>query len=125
MTLSLPILGSSETHENRCRLNILKRLNSLGDHIGLPDLSGDEATAQIKPNLDTKDIPVVIQTAFGTGPNAKHAIEVGAAEILHKPISIADIKKVLEKYLSAQYKPPETLPGHFDGHHSGSFHQSF
>jgi len=70
--------------------------------LGLPEMSGDEATAQIKADPGTKDIPVVIQTAFGSGPSAKRATEVGAAEILHKPISITEIQAVVKKYLSSE-----------------------
>jgi two-component system cell cycle response regulator DivK len=68
--------------------------------IGLPRMSGDQATAQLKAEPATKDIPVVVQTAFGTGASAKRALEAGAAEILHKPITITDIQKTLAKYLS-------------------------
>jgi CheY-like chemotaxis protein len=70
--------------------------------LGLPEMSGDEATAQIKANPDTKDIPVVVQTAFGSGPNSNRALEVGAAEVMHKPISITQIQKMLKKYLSGE-----------------------
>ena len=76
--------------------------------LGLPEISGDEATVHIKADPATKHIPVVIQTAFGSGPNAKRAIEAGAAEIMHKPISIADIHKLLSKYLSGGGEKPET-----------------
>jgi len=68
--------------------------------IGLPRMSGDQATAQLKADPATKEIPIVVQTAFGTGPSAKRALEAGAVEILHKPITIADIQKTLAKYLS-------------------------
>jgi CheY-like chemotaxis protein len=68
--------------------------------IGLPRMSGDQATAQLKADPATKDIPVVVQTAFGTGASAELALEAGAAEILHKPITITDIQKTLAKYLS-------------------------
>jgi CheY-like chemotaxis protein len=69
--------------------------------LGLPELSGDQATAQIKANEKTKQIPVVIQTAFGIGSSAQRAIDAGAAEILHKPIAISAILATLKKYLSA------------------------
>jgi CheY-like chemotaxis protein len=67
--------------------------------IGLPRMSGDQATAHLKGNATTKDIPVIIQTAFGMGPSAERALAAGAAEILHKPISMSVIEKVLGKYL--------------------------
>jgi CheY-like chemotaxis protein len=76
--------------------------------LGLPEISGDEATVQLKADPSTQHIPVVIQTAFGAGPNAKRAIEAGAAEIMHKPISITDIQKLLSKYLSGGDGKPRT-----------------
>jgi CheY-like chemotaxis protein len=68
--------------------------------LGLPEINGAEATARIKSDSVTKDIPVVIQTAFGAGSDAKRAMDAGAVEIMHKPISITDIQKLLSKYLS-------------------------
>lgn len=70
--------------------------------LGLPEMSGDEATIRIKAEPATRDIPVVVQTAFGTSPAAKRAIDAGAAELMHKPISIADIQTVVQKYLSVE-----------------------
>jgi CheY-like chemotaxis protein len=70
--------------------------------LGLPEMSGDEATVQLKADLTTKDIPVVIQTAFGTRLAAKRALQAGAAEVLHKPISIAEIQKTVSRYLATQ-----------------------
>lgn len=67
--------------------------------LGLPRMSGDQATARLKADPGTKDIPVIIQTAFGMGPSAQRALDAGAAEILHKPITIAGIENILRKYL--------------------------
>ena len=67
--------------------------------IGLPGISGDEATVRIKANPATRDIPVVIQTAYGFDSNAARALEAGAEEIMHKPISITDLQKLMSKYL--------------------------
>jgi CheY-like chemotaxis protein len=67
--------------------------------LGLPRMSGDQATAQLKADPATKDIPVIIQTAFGMGLSAQRAIEAGAAEILHKPITVTEIAKTVRKYL--------------------------
>jgi CheY-like chemotaxis protein len=71
--------------------------------LGLPKMSGDEATAIIKADPATNDIPVVIQTAYAISENAATA---GAAEILHKPIELTDIQRVLRKYLAT-----EAIPG--------------
>lgn len=70
--------------------------------LGLPEISGDEATLRLKANPATKDIPVVIQTAFGAGSVAKRALDAGAAELMQEPISITDVQKLLVKYLSTR-----------------------
>jgi CheY-like chemotaxis protein len=70
--------------------------------LGLPRMSGDQATARLKSDPATRDIPIIIQTAFGSSPSAHRAMEAGAIEILHKPISIMEIQKVVTKYLAAR-----------------------
>jgi CheY-like chemotaxis protein len=67
--------------------------------IGLPLMNGGEATAMIKANAATKNIPVVIQTAYGSSSFTEHAVKAGAAEVLQKPIKIQEIERVLCKYV--------------------------
>jgi CheY-like chemotaxis protein len=67
--------------------------------LGLPKMTGDAATAVLKANPATRDIPVVIQTAYTFTENA---VTAGAAEILQKPIELTEIERVLCKYLSWQ-----------------------
>jgi len=88
--------------------------------LGLPKMSGDEATVCIKSNPTTKNIPIVIQTAFGKGPTAERAMGAGAADIMHKPINVVDIRAMLKKHLpivpsvplfSAQVQKRSGVPG--------------
>ena len=69
--------------------------------LGLPEMTGDKATACLKANPSTREIPVVINTAFARGPQTKRALEAGAAEVLHKPFSVTTLRDVLCRYLSA------------------------
>lgn len=69
--------------------------------LGLPEMTGDEATIRIKTNPATRHIPIIVQTAFGTSPGAKRAMDAGAAQLMHKPISISDIQNMVRRYLSA------------------------
>jgi CheY-like chemotaxis protein len=66
--------------------------------LGLPGISGDEATARLKANPSTRDIPVVINTAFQDGVLTDRALAVGAAEILHKPVDLPMLRDVLCRY---------------------------
>jgi len=71
--------------------------------LGLPGISGDEATARIKADPSTRDIPVIVNTAFNNGPLVERALAVGAAEIMHKPISFEVLREVVGRYLSSDY----------------------
>jgi CheY-like chemotaxis protein len=71
----------------------------------LPGMNGDEVTARIKRNLSTRNIPVVISTAWTTtcnvGDRVNRALLAGAAEILYKPFHLPMLRDVLRTYLLA------------------------
>ena len=69
----------------------------------LPGMTGDEATARLKRNISTRNIPVVINTGWttscNTGDRASRALEAGAEEILYKPFQLPMLRNVLRTYL--------------------------
>jgi two-component system cell cycle response regulator DivK len=68
----------------------------------LPGMNGDEATARLKANVSTRNIPVVINTGWTTACNverADRALNAGAAEILYKPFHFPILRDVLRTYL--------------------------
>jgi CheY-like chemotaxis protein len=71
----------------------------------LPGMNGDEATARLKRNVATQNIPVVISTAWTTacniGDRVNRALEAGAEEILYKPFQLPMLRDVLRTYLLA------------------------
>jgi CheY-like chemotaxis protein len=71
----------------------------------LPGMNGDEATAHLKRNLSTRNIPVVISTAWTTacnvGDRVNRALEAGAEEIVYKPFHLPILRDVLRTYLLA------------------------
>ena len=70
--------------------------------IGMPQMRGDEATAQLKAHPSTRDIPVVICTAFGAGPYVKLALDAGAAEIVQKPVKLSDLGNLFQRYVPSE-----------------------
>ena len=52
--------------------------------LGMPAGTGDEAIASLKADPATRNIPVIVLTAFLHGGVRNRAIAAGAAEILHK-----------------------------------------
>jgi two-component system cell cycle response regulator DivK len=69
----------------------------------LPGMSGDQATVRLKANMSTRNIPVVISTAWTTalnvGDRANRALDAGAEEILYKPFHLTMLRDVLRTYL--------------------------
>ena len=76
--------------------------------LGLPDISGESIIESLKANPCTREIPIVVQTAFGRNERTDYALDLGANEILHKPINLRTVDAVLHKYLSA---PPQNESG--------------
>lgn len=70
--------------------------------------NGDEAIAMLKADPLTRDIPVIVLTAFLHGPLVDHAIAAGAAEILHKPVNLTWLDLVLQRHLSHQPQTQRT-----------------
>jgi CheY-like chemotaxis protein len=65
------------------------------------DLGLPEATAHLKADPSTKDIPVIVNTAFNKGASiVARAIAAGAAEILHKPTTFKTLQDTLCRYLT-------------------------
>ena len=70
----------------------------------LPGMHGDDATARLKANPSTRDIPVLVVTAYGAGIDTRRALAAGAAAILQKPLDLTTLPNVLHRYLSSRTK---------------------
>lgn len=70
--------------------------------LAMPDGTGDEAIISLKADSLTRDIPVIVLTAFQSGILVDRAIAAGAAEIVHKPVTFKHLNVVLKRHLSAQ-----------------------
>lgn len=65
--------------------------------IEMPVMSGIEATARIKSDPETADIPVIIFTSLGSEEDIRKAREAGCQGFLNKPVS----KEALQKSINA------------------------
>jgi CheY-like chemotaxis protein len=70
--------------------------------LSLPGMSGEEATTCLKANSATREIPVLISTAFAAGAQVNRALKAGASEVLHKPLDLLKLREVLSKYLPVE-----------------------
>ena len=57
----------------------------------LPGLSGCEVTVQMKANVDTEQIPIVIVSGRGDEATRRLALSAGAVDFITKPIDRADL----------------------------------
>jgi len=68
--------------------------------LGLPDITGDEATARLKLDPSTKHIPVIVITAYyGNAPLVESAFAAGACEVLSKPVALRTLEDTLRRLL--------------------------
>jgi len=72
--------------------------------LNMPKMNGEEATEQLKNQPSTRDIPVIICTAYGPGPRVDRALNAGAVEILHKPFKFSDLENLLRKHVPSDQK---------------------
>jgi two-component system, cell cycle response regulator len=74
--------------------------------LATPGGNGDEAIAALKADPLTRDIPVVVLTAFRPGALVDRVIAAGAAEILHKPVNLKLLDLVVQRYLRPASNAP-------------------
>lgn len=66
--------------------------------LSLPKMSGSEVIRRLKKNPSTRDIPVLVETAYSTGEQTRSALEAGATEVLHKPLPWKFLRDLIRKY---------------------------
>jgi two-component system cell cycle response regulator DivK len=80
--------------------------------LGLPGITGDEATARLKADVSTRHIPVIVNTGFHRESLlVERAIAAGAAMILHKPTPLKVFQEVARRFLSPDYMLTASLTG--------------
>jgi CheY-like chemotaxis protein len=72
--------------------------------LNMPAMTGDQATARLKADPSTRDIPVIVTTAFSYGPLVDRAITAGADEIVHKPFELKSLRVTMQRHLSTNYQ---------------------
>ena len=67
--------------------------------IGLPDISGLDATLLLKQDDQTKNIPIVAVTASVTPEDKANALENGCDGYIVKPVNIGNLLRTVELFL--------------------------
>ena len=76
----------------------------------MPGLDGLEVLKRLKENIEHREIPVIILTAFADSANTIEAMKLGAFDHLTKPVARNDIKAVLERVLTQPSSTGRSAP---------------
>ena len=71
----------------------------------LPDLSGLDATRQLKADPETRHIPVIAVTAFAMAGDEKRALDHGCDAYVAKPIILKDFLNLIAGYIGVSEAP--------------------
>ena len=67
--------------------------------IQLPGIDGWELTRRLKRNFATRDIPVIVTTAFASEGDRSYAIESGCAAFIEQPINSSELPMIIRRWL--------------------------
>ena len=67
--------------------------------VGLPSMNGLEATACLRESAATREVPIIICTAWMAEKYRESAIRCGAHAVIVKPVSVNELQTVLLRYL--------------------------
>ncbi len=96
-------LGFEVLHADDGELGVQKALSAQPDLIfmdlGMPNMNGMEAVRCLKASAVTKNTPIVICTAWIDARGRADALQMGAQEIVTKPVAVDLLQRVLLRYL--------------------------
>jgi CheY-like chemotaxis protein len=67
--------------------------------IGMPNMSGIQATACLRESTITKNTPVIICTAWTADTHRQAVLQRGADAVIIKPVSLSDLQTLLLRHL--------------------------
>ena len=77
--------------------------------LGMPSMSGIEATVCLRESVVTKDVPIIICTAWMAQNHREAALRFGAREVISKPVSLHQLQTMLLRYFPT---PTEASQAH-------------
>jgi len=69
--------------------------------VEMPEISGLEAAARLKENLQWKDIPVLFLTSYCDEKLLSEAKAIGGLDIINKPFTPSELLENVIKYIEA------------------------
>jgi len=69
--------------------------------VKMPGIDGYETTKQIKSDLSTSDIPIILLSALSGNDDIEYGYRVGANDFLTKPVTFAIILETIRRQLKS------------------------
>lgn len=68
--------------------------------LGLPDISGEQLLIKFKGDDRTKDIPIIVNSAYANKSKIDKVLELGASHYITKPFNVDDLLLNMKKFLT-------------------------
>ncbi|MCM8734365.1 response regulator [Azospirillum sp. A1-3] len=65
--------------------------------INMPGMSGLDLLERLR--VDSPDVPVIMVTAYGDNENRRRALDIGAADLVTKPVDFVALKKLVHSVI--------------------------
>ncbi len=103
LTLELELMGFSPIAAAGGQEGILKATSEKPDLILLdilmPDMDGRETARTLRSNPDTKDIPIVAETALSSDRDLLSCLRAGCDDYLVKPFTYDELENKLHAFI--------------------------
>ncbi len=66
--------------------------------INMPGMSGLDLLERLRAR--TPDVPVIMVTAYGDTENRRRALDIGATDLVTKPVDFAELKKIVNTLIA-------------------------
>ncbi len=99
------VVIQAETAEKGIKLARVEFPDLILMDVGLPGMDGLEATALLKQDSATKEIPVVSLTAHAMKGDEEKALAAGCTGYLTKPIDTREFSKAVARFIDSAVGP--------------------
>jgi CheY-like chemotaxis protein len=103
LSLELALMGFETITAQNGREGFEKAVSEKPDlvllDIMMPEMDGREAARRLRAHPETKDIPIVAETALSREPELNSCLEAGCNDYLVKPFTLTDLEKKLRAFI--------------------------
>ena len=89
----------AESGEQAVTLALLRRPDMILMDLRMPVLDGFEAAGRIRRAPEMREVPMIAYTGVYTYSMTQHAIEAGFDEYITKPVTLDDVRELVNRYL--------------------------